>query len=82
MLSTEPISVHDINGLSTHYFQAGEVGSPLVVLISGLSKLAYGLRSLTIPIKNLGFFVVAPDQRGYGKTSLRFVMILVFLNLV
>ncbi len=69
MLSVKSGVIDDVNGLRMHYYQAGKVGAPLVVLLHGFPELAYSWRKLIEPIANLGFYVVAPDQRGYGKTT-------------
>ena len=59
----------DVNGLRMHYCQTGKLGAPLVVLLHGFPELAYSWRKLIEPLASLGFYVVAPDQRGYGKTT-------------
>ncbi len=57
------------NGLTVHFLEAGKPDAPLVLLLHGFPELAYSWRELIVPIANLGFHVVAPDQRGYGKTT-------------
>ena len=57
------------NGLAVHCLEAGNPDSPLVLLLHGFPELAYSWRRLLLPIAELGFHVVAPDQRGYGRTS-------------
>ncbi len=57
------------NGLVVHFLEAGKPDTPLVLLLHGFPELAYSWRELIVPIANLGFHVVAPDQRGYGKTT-------------
>ena len=37
--------------------------------MASLLARRYSWRQLIAPIANLGYHVVAPDQRGYGKTS-------------
>ncbi len=56
------------NGLAVHFLEAGKTDAPLVLLLHGFPELGYSWRELIVPIANLGFHVVAPDQRGYGKT--------------
>ena len=41
----------------------------MVVLLHGFPELAYSWRKLIEPLASLGFYVVASDQRGYGKTT-------------
>jgi pimeloyl-ACP methyl ester carboxylesterase len=58
-------------GLSMHVLEAGfEVENrPCVVLLHGFPELAYSWRKVMPPLAAAGFHVVAPDQRGYGRTS-------------
>ncbi len=67
-------------GLSMHVLQAGgeaeqeTVGEahavkPLVVLLHGFPELAYSWRHQLVALAQAGFQVVAPDQRGYGRTQ-------------
>ena len=72
----------DVNGLRMHYYQAGDAGAPLVVLLHGFPELAYSWRKLIEPIANLGFYVVAPDQRGYGKTTGHTVTFKYIVNMI
>src|SRR6201982_3598655 len=63
--------VHDINGLRMHVLEAGfePRGRPLVLLLHGFPELAYSWRKVMLPLAAAGFCVVAPDQRGYGRTT-------------
>jgi pimeloyl-ACP methyl ester carboxylesterase len=63
--------VHNINGLRMHVLEAGfEVKDrPGVVLLHGFPELAYSWRKVMLPIAEAGFHVIAPDRRGYGRTS-------------
>jgi pimeloyl-ACP methyl ester carboxylesterase len=63
--------VCDINGLSMHVLEAGfeTRGRPLVLLLHGFPELAYSWRNVMAPLAAAGFRVVAPDQRGYGRTT-------------
>ncbi|GIL39098.1 alpha/beta hydrolase [Roseiterribacter gracilis] len=57
------------NGLSMHLLEAGDAGRPLVILLHGFPELAYSWRKLMLPLAAAGYHVVAPDQRGYGRTT-------------
>jgi pimeloyl-ACP methyl ester carboxylesterase len=59
------------NGLLMHVLEAGfEVkGRPCVLLLHGFPELAFSWRKLMLPLADAGFYVVAPDQRGYGATT-------------
>jgi pimeloyl-ACP methyl ester carboxylesterase len=63
--------VRNINGLRMHVLEAGfeTRGRPLVLLLHGFPELAYSWRKIMLPLAAAGFRVVAPDQRGYGRTT-------------
>ncbi|MGB9645309.1 MAG: alpha/beta hydrolase [Stellaceae bacterium] len=63
--------VRDINGLRMHVLEAGfeTRGRPLVLLLHGFPELAYSWRKIMLPFAAAGCRVVAPDQRGYGRTT-------------
>ena len=63
--------VSNINGLRMHVLEAGfEVADrPCVLLLHGFPELAYSWRKVMLPIAAAGFHVIAPDQRGYGRTT-------------
>ena len=63
--------VENVNGLNVHMLEAGyqTPGRPLVVLLHGFPELAFSWRKVMLPLANAGFHVVAPDQRGYGRTT-------------
>ena len=42
---------------------------PLVLLLHGFPELAYSWRKVMLPLAAAGYHVVAPDQRGYGRTT-------------
>ena len=58
-------------GLSVHLLEAGfeTPGRPCVLLLHGFPELAYSWRKLMLPLAGAGYHVVAPDQRGYGRTT-------------
>jgi pimeloyl-ACP methyl ester carboxylesterase len=63
--------VDDINGLRMHVLEAGfeAPGRPCVLLLHGFPELAYSWRKVMLPIAQAGYHVIAPDQRGYGRTT-------------
>src|ERR1700726_4132804 len=63
--------VGGINGLRMHVLEAGfeDEGRPCVLLLHGFPELAYSWRKVMVPLAAAGFHVVAPDQRGYGRTT-------------
>ena len=62
--------VDGINGLRMHLLEAGfeQEGRPCVVLLHGFPELAFSWRKVMLPLASAGFHVIAPDQRGYGRT--------------
>src|SRR5579863_10207780 len=63
--------VSEVNGLRMHVLEAGfeGAGRPLVLLLHGFPEIAYSWRKVMLPLADAGFHVVAPDQRGYGRTT-------------
>src|SRR6516165_7742307 len=55
------------NGVDLHVVEAGE-GTP-VVLAHGFPELAYSWRHQLPALSAAGCHVIAPDQRGYGRSS-------------
>jgi len=58
------------NGLTMHVLEAGfeTPGRPVLLLLHGFPELAYSWRKVMPALAAAGFHVVAPDQRGYGRT--------------
>ena len=63
--------VDDINGLRIHVLEAGfeDKGRPCVLLLHGFPELAYSWRKVMLPLAAAGYHIIAPDQRGYGRTT-------------
>lgn len=57
---------------STPVFTAGPAHGIPVVLCHGFPELAYSWRKQIPALAAAGFFVIAPDQRGYGHNTQRF----------
>ncbi|KAL8924008.1 MAG: hypothetical protein Q9208_004292 [Pyrenodesmia sp. 3 TL-2023] len=55
--------------LSYHVLDAGNKGSPLLILLHGFPELAYSWRKIMPSLARAGYYVVAFDQRGYGQTT-------------
>jgi pimeloyl-ACP methyl ester carboxylesterase len=60
-----------VNGLTVHILEAGHetAGRPAVLLLHGFPELAYSWRKVMLPLAAAGYHVIAPDQRGYGRTT-------------
>jgi len=63
--------VDGINGLRMHVLEAGfeTRGRPCVLLLHGFPELAFSWRKVMPALADAGFHVIAPDQRGYGRTT-------------
>ena len=65
--------VQGINGLTMHVLEAGfddaKGKRPCVVLLHGFPELAYSWRKVMPALAAQGYHVIAPDQRGYGRTT-------------
>ena len=63
--------VNNINGLAVHVLEAGfeTKGRQCILLLHGFPELAYSWRKVMLPLAAAGYHVVAPDQRGYGRTT-------------
>ncbi len=61
--------VPGVNGLTMHLLEAGEAGRPVLLLLHGFPELAFSWRRAMLPLAEAGFHVIAPDQRGYGRTT-------------
>ena len=63
--------VEGINGLRMHVLEAGfeTPNRPCVLLLHGFPELAWSWRKIMPVLAAAGFHVVAPDQRGYGRTT-------------
>jgi len=63
--------VEGVNGLSMHVLEAGfeAPGRPCVLLLHGFPELAFSWRKVMPALAAAGFHVIAPDQRGYGRTT-------------
>ena len=62
------------NGLTMHVLEAGYANGDTadrgcVLLLHGFPELAYSWRKVMLPLAQAGYHVVAPDQRGYGRTT-------------
>jgi pimeloyl-ACP methyl ester carboxylesterase len=55
------------NGVDLHLLEAGE--GPVVLLAHGFPELAYSWRHQLPALAAAGYRAIAPDQRGYGRSS-------------
>src|SRR6266851_1294958 len=64
-------AVANVNGLTVHVLEAGyeTAGRSAVLLLHGFPELAFSWRKVMLPLASAGYHVIAPDQRGYGRTT-------------
>src|SRR3979490_2071712 len=63
--------VDDINGLRMHVLEAGyeTKDRPGLLLLHGFPELAFSWRKVMPALADAGYHLIAPDQRGYGRTT-------------
>ena len=61
--------IENVNGLHMRILESGSADNPCVLLLHGFPELAFSWRKVMLPLAEAGFYVVAPDQRGYGMTT-------------
>jgi pimeloyl-ACP methyl ester carboxylesterase len=63
--------VSGVNGITMHVLEAGYEGGPRpgLLLVHGFPELAYSWRKVMLPLATAGYHVMAPDQRGYGRSG-------------
>lgn len=63
--------VDNNNGCTMHVLEAGfeQPGRPCILLLHGFPELAFSWRKQLLFLAAAGFHVVAPDQRGYGRST-------------
>ena len=57
----------EVNGISVNFAEQGQ--GPLVLLLHGWPETSHSWRHQMAPLADAGYRVVAPDQRGYGRTD-------------
>jgi pimeloyl-ACP methyl ester carboxylesterase len=63
--------VPNVNGLTVNILEAGfeTPGRPLVLMLHGFPNLAYSWRKVMPALAAAGYYAVAPDCRGFGRTT-------------
>jgi pimeloyl-ACP methyl ester carboxylesterase len=63
--------VKNVNGLTVHMLEAGfeQARRGCLLLLHGFPELAYSWRKVMLPLAAAGYHAIAPDQRGYGRTT-------------
>jgi alpha/beta hydrolase fold len=61
--------VDTATGLRMHVLEAGTPGQPAVLMLHGFPELAYSWRHQLPALAAAGYHAIAPDQRGYGRTT-------------
>ena len=55
---------------TTFYLSCGSAASPLMIFVHGWPELSISWRHQLPCFASLGFRVIAPDMRGYGRSSI------------
>lgn len=58
----------EIPGLSIHILHCGDPKNNIILLLHGFPELAFSWRKVLPFLAQAGYFVIAPDMRGYGRT--------------
>jgi pimeloyl-ACP methyl ester carboxylesterase len=63
--------IPNVNGLTVNILEAGfeQPGRPLVLMLHGFPNLAYSWRKVMPALAAAGYYAVAPDCRGFGRTT-------------
>jgi pimeloyl-ACP methyl ester carboxylesterase len=63
--------IRNVNGLTVHMLESGYESPrrPCVLLLHGFPELAFSWRKIMPALADAGYHVIAPDQRGYGRTT-------------
>jgi pimeloyl-ACP methyl ester carboxylesterase len=63
--------VTGVNGITMHVLEAGHEspGRAGLLLVHGFPELGYSWRKVMLPLAAAGYHVMAPDQRGYGRSG-------------
>ena len=63
--------ISGVNGIAMHVLEAGydPPGRPGLLLVHGFPELGYSWRKVMLPLAEAGYHVMAPDQRGYGRSG-------------
>ena len=61
--------IDGVNGLRMHLLEVGSPDKPCVLLLHGFPEMAYSWRKVMPELAEAGYYVVAPDQRGFGRTT-------------
>ncbi|EIM88817.1 alpha/beta-hydrolase [Stereum hirsutum FP-91666 SS1] len=74
-ISSTHITIRN-NTVKSHFLSAGNPSDPLILLLHGFPELSYSWRDVIMPLSSsnspggTGYYVVAPDHRGFGLSSL------------
>jgi len=69
MEDTYDHSMIKTNGVNLHVVQAGPKKGPLAILLHGFPEYWRGWKNQLDPLAEAGYWVIAPDQRGYNLSD-------------
>lgn len=59
----------DVGTAELDVLEAGDAGAPVVILAHGFPESSWSWRHQVAPLAAAGYHVLAPDQRGYGRST-------------
>ncbi len=65
--------IKNVNGLDINILENNvkKRSSNVILLLHGFPEIAFSYRYLMLLFEKVGYYCIAPDQRGYGKTKLK-----------
>lgn len=60
---------HQVNGITLHTVEAGDKRGDCMILLHGFPECWYGWKEQMLFFAQKGYRVIAPDQRGYNRSS-------------
>ncbi|KAJ4000665.1 alpha/beta-hydrolase [Lentinula boryana] len=69
-IRVKDLDVHFLQALPSSHSSSPTTQQPLIILLHGFPELAYSWRKVMVSLSEGGYNVVAPDQRGYGRTTM------------
>jgi pimeloyl-ACP methyl ester carboxylesterase len=61
--------LYTVNNLALHVTTAGDASQPVILFLHGFPEIGLSWRRQLLFFAEQGFYAVAPDQRGYNRSS-------------